>query len=72
MARLLDEFLPRHADENQARLAVGNIIALQLGWRLLGPFLRPALGLGEMTDDDVRAAVGAAAERLAEPPAAHH
>lgn len=72
MARLLDEFLPRYADENQARLAVGNIIALQLGWRLLGPFLRSALGLGEMTDDDVRTAVGAAAERLAEPPAAHH
>ncbi|SEB25291.1 regulatory protein, tetR family [Mycobacterium sp. 283mftsu] len=72
MARLLDEFLPRYADENQARLAVGNIIALQLGWRLLGPFLRSALGLGEMTDDDVRTAVGAAAERLAEPPATHH
>lgn len=72
MARLLDEFLPRYADENQARFAVGNIIALQLGWRLLGPFLRPALGLGEMSDDDVRAAVGAAAERLAEAPAAHH
>ena len=72
MTRLLDEFLPRYADENQARLAVGNIIALQLGWRLLGPFLRSALGLGEMTDDEVRTAVGVAVERLAEPPAAHH
>jgi len=72
MTRLLDDFLPRYADENQARLAVGNIIALQLGWRLLGPFLRSALGLGAMTDDEVRTAVGAAVERLAEPPAAHH
>ncbi|WP_418005141.1 TetR/AcrR family transcriptional regulator [Mycobacterium sp. PDNC021] len=72
MTRLLDEFMPRYADENQARLAVANIIALQLGWRLLGPFLRSALGLGEMTDDEVRTAVGVAVERLAEPPAAHH
>ncbi len=72
MTRLLDDFVPRYADENQARLAVGNIIALQLGWRLLGSFLRPALGLGQMTDDEVRAAVGAAAERLAEPPDVHH
>ncbi|MDR3664416.1 MAG: helix-turn-helix domain containing protein [Mycobacterium sp.] len=67
MARLLDEFLPRYVDETQARLAVANIIALQLGWRLLGPFLRSALGLGELTDDQVRAVVGTAVERLAEP-----
>ncbi|MUL64621.1 TetR family transcriptional regulator [Mycobacterium sp. CBMA 234] len=67
MTRLLDELRPRYADETQARLAVANIIALQLGWRLLGPFLRPALGLGELTDEQVRAAVGTAVGRLAEP-----
>lgn len=67
MNRLVDEFRPRYADETQARLAVANIIALQMGWRLLGTYLQSALGLGELTDQQRRAAVDAAVERLAQP-----
>ncbi|GCB00640.1 HTH-type transcriptional repressor [Mycolicibacterium sp. NCC-Tsukiji] len=67
MNRLVDEFRPRYADETEARLAVANIIALQMGWRLLGSYLQSALGLGELTDEQRRAAVDAAVERLAQP-----
>lgn len=39
----------RHVDERAARVAVADALALQLGWRLFGPFLRGATGL----DDEV-------------------
>jgi len=67
MARLVDEFRGRYDDELQARLAVANTIALQLGWRLMGPFLRSALELGDLPEEQVAAAIDAAAGRLIEP-----
>jgi len=69
MARMVDESRGRYRDETQARLTVANIVALQLGWRLLGPFLRSSLELGELTDEQIREAVVVATERLAQPTA---
>ncbi|MEZ0050545.1 AcrR family transcriptional regulator [Mycobacterium sp. MAA66] len=67
VVRMLDELRPRYADDTEARLAVANIIALQLGWRLLGPFLYSALDLGDLTGEEVRSAIGSAVGRLTEP-----
>jgi AcrR family transcriptional regulator len=67
MALLLDQVRPRHDSELDARLAVANAVALQLGWRLFAPFLRSAAGIDEMTDADLRQAVGAAVTRIVEP-----
>lgn len=39
----------RHGDEHSARVAVADALALQLGWRLFGPFLRAATGLDAST-----------------------
>ena len=36
-----------HGDEFRARVATADALALQLGWRLFGPFLRAATGLDE-------------------------
>lgn len=38
-----------HDDEHAARLATADALALQLGWRLFGPYLKAATGL---TDED--------------------
>ncbi|MGV0741377.1 TetR/AcrR family transcriptional regulator [Mycolicibacterium sp. XJ870] len=64
---LLERVLPRFDDQRSGRLAVANAVALQLGWRLFEPFLRSALGIEEMTVDDVREAVNAEIARLLEP-----
>jgi TetR/AcrR family transcriptional regulator, repressor for neighboring sulfatase len=42
-----------HGDEHTARVATADALALQLGWRLFGPFLRAATGL---TDEEPRPA----------------
>jgi AcrR family transcriptional regulator len=65
--RLLERVRPSYGDELQARLAVANAVALQLGWRFLAPFLRSALDLGELADQQVRDAVTAAAALLTQP-----
>lgn len=67
IVRLLEWARPNFDDELTARLAVANAVALQLGWRLLGPFLRSALDLGELADQQVRDAVTAAAALLTQP-----
>lgn len=36
-----------HGDEYAARVATADALALQLGWRLFGPFLRAATGLDD-------------------------
>jgi AcrR family transcriptional regulator len=36
-----------HDDEYTARVATADVLALQLGWRLFGPFLRAATGLND-------------------------
>lgn len=37
-------------DDYAARVATADALALQLGWRLFGPFLRVATGLDEQSD----------------------
>jgi AcrR family transcriptional regulator len=67
MSLLLDAVRPRHTDDRSARLAVANAAALQFGWRLFEPFLRASTGLDELTDDELRQAVGAELGRIVEP-----
>lgn len=67
IATLLDGVRPRYDDEVDARLAVANALALQFGWRLFAPVLRSATGIEELTDAELRAAVGAEVERILGP-----
>jgi len=67
VSQLLDQVRPRHDSDRSARLAVANAVALQLGWRLFEPFLRSAAGIDEMTEEDLRQAVGVEATRIVEP-----
>jgi AcrR family transcriptional regulator len=77
-ARVVDVARSRHSDDRDARIAAANALALELGWRLFGPFLRSATGLGDLADVDLRNATDAATvgllgtalprERLATPP----
>jgi AcrR family transcriptional regulator len=46
-----------HADDGEARIAAANALALQLGWRLFGPFLRSATGLADVPEAELRRAV---------------
>ncbi|OBK20721.1 TetR/AcrR family transcriptional regulator [Mycobacterium asiaticum] len=64
---LLDYARTRHDKDSDARMAVANALALQLGWRLFEPMLRSATGLDELTDADLRQAVIAEATQLIEP-----
>lgn len=68
IATLLDGVRPLYDDEVKARLAVANALALQFGWRLFAPVLRSATGIEELTDAELRAAVGAEVERMLGPP----
>lgn len=64
---LLDQVRPRHDSDRNARLAAANALALQFGWRLFEPILRSATGIDELTDTELRQAVGAAMARIVEP-----
>lgn len=64
---LLDQVRPRHDTELSARMAVANALALQMGWRLFEPLLRSAAGIDELTDVELRRAVGAELARIIEP-----
>jgi AcrR family transcriptional regulator len=67
MSQLLDAVRPRHTDDRDARLALANAAALQFGWRLFEPFLRASTGLEELTDAELREAVGTEMARIVEP-----
>lgn len=67
IATLLDGVRPLYDDEVKARLAVANALALQFGWRLFAPVLRSATGIEELTDAELRAAVGAEVDRILGP-----
>ncbi len=64
VAELLHRVLPRHDSDRSARLAVANALALQFGWRLFEPILRSAAGIEELSDAEVRQAVGAEMARM--------
>jgi AcrR family transcriptional regulator len=67
IATLLDGVRPQYDDEDEARLAVANALALQFGWRLFAPILRSATGIEGLTDAELRQAVGAEVQRILEP-----
>jgi AcrR family transcriptional regulator len=67
IATLLDGVRPLYDDEVDARLAVANALALQFGWRLFAPILRSATGIEDLTDAELRHAVGAEVQRILEP-----
>lgn len=50
MAALVDAVRYRQPSELDARLAAAHTIALQLGWRMFGDFLRASTGLGDLDD----------------------
>ncbi|TFV58210.1 TetR/AcrR family transcriptional regulator [Mycobacterium sp. PS03-16] len=57
-----------HDDEYAARVATADALALQLGWRLFGPFLRAATGLTDGPADSLASpAKGVLGEHLADP-----
>jgi len=58
---------PHYDNEIDARLAVANALALQIGWRLFAPILRSAAGLDELTDAELRQALDAEVARIVEP-----
>jgi len=53
-AMVIDRAKDSHADDRAARIAAANALALQLGWRLFGPFLRSATGLGNIAEAELR------------------
>src|SRR5690348_12233837 len=67
IATLLDGVRPLYDDDVKARLAVANALALQFGWRLFAPILRSATGIEELTDAELRQAVGAEVQRILAP-----
>jgi AcrR family transcriptional regulator len=66
-ARLLDGVRPQHDNDDSARLAAANAIALLLGWQLFEPFVRSATGLHDLPQDELRASMFAEMARLAQP-----
>lgn len=67
VSALLDRVRLRHDSDLSARLAVANALALQFGWRLFEPILRSAAGIDELTDAELRHAVGVEMARVVEP-----
>ncbi|MFV0496344.1 TetR/AcrR family transcriptional regulator [Mycobacterium sp.] len=61
------EYREQGMSDRAARLAVGNALALRLGWRLFEPMLRSATGLEALEDGDLRQAILDAAERMLQP-----
>lgn len=66
ISSVLARTIERHGDSERTRIAVANMVVLELGWRLFGPLVRPATGLTEIPEDRLRAAVTAAAATLLE------
>lgn len=64
VSTLVDRFRDCHDSEADARLAVAHTVALGLGWRLFGPFLRAAAGLEDVPEAELRRAVDAQTTRL--------
>jgi AcrR family transcriptional regulator len=51
--QLLAAARDHHGDEYTARVATADALALQLGWRLFGPFLKAATGLNDDTINQI-------------------
>jgi TetR/AcrR family transcriptional regulator, repressor for neighboring sulfatase len=61
---MVDRYRDLHDSEADARMAVAHSVALGLGWRLFGPFLRAAAGLENMSEAELRRAVDAQTTRF--------
>ena len=64
---LVDRAQAHHPDDIAARLAAGNAVALELGWRLFEPFVRSAAGLRDVPPLRLREAINAAVAQMLEP-----
>ncbi|PXX54939.1 TetR family transcriptional regulator [Nocardia tenerifensis] len=64
MERLLDQSRHHHPDDRAAAIAVANVAALELGWRLFGSFLRGATGLADVPDSELRPRIDREAVRM--------
>jgi AcrR family transcriptional regulator len=67
VSKLAERARPHHPDEVSARLAAGNAVALELGWRLFEPFVRSAAGLRGVPQLRLRQAINAAVAGMLEP-----
>ena len=67
-AKVVQRAQESHADEHAARVAAADALALQLGWRLFGPFLRSATGLGDLTEAELRKDVDVCAAAILNAP----
>ncbi len=57
VAMLVERYRDDHRSDVEARIAVAHTVALGLGWRLFGPFLRAAAGLDGLTEAELRQAI---------------
>ena len=64
VSALVDNFRHCHASEADTRLAVAHSVALGLGWRLFGPFIRAAAGLEDVPEAELRRAAQAQSVRI--------
>jgi AcrR family transcriptional regulator len=67
VSKLVDRAHAHHPDDVAARLAAGNAVALELGWRLFEPFVRSAAGLRDVPPLQLREAINAAVAEMLEP-----
>lgn len=65
--RLLEQIRSQHDSEESARLATAHAIALLLGWQLFEPFLRTAIGLPDLTKEQLRQSIFVGMGRLTQP-----
>jgi AcrR family transcriptional regulator len=66
-ARLLDEIRPQHHNDQTARLAAANAVALKLGWQLFEPFLRSAAALQDLNEAQLSQSIDSAITTLVAP-----
>jgi TetR/AcrR family transcriptional regulator, repressor for neighboring sulfatase len=67
VSRLVERAEPHHPDDLAARLAAGNAVALELGWRLFEPFVRSATGTRDVPPPRLRQAINNAVTEIVEP-----
>jgi AcrR family transcriptional regulator len=67
VSMLVERAQPHHPDDVSARLAVGNAVALELGWRLFEPFVRAATATRDVPSPRLRDAIKAAEAKMLEP-----
>jgi AcrR family transcriptional regulator len=67
VSTLVDRARPHHPDDVAARLAAGNAVALELGWRLFEPFVRSAAGVRDVSTARLRQAIETAVKEMVEP-----